>query len=328
MAIVRSSPSSADDRKRMIAGIDIGGTKIAVGLVGAGGIVITRTETPIQVERGFAAAMDRVSELLKTQLESHEAELQGIGIGCTGPVEPFSGELGDVNTLPGWQGSSPVAVLSTRFDVSAAMENDADAAALGEVAWGSGKGLNTMICITVGTGIGSGVILNGEIYRGAGESHPELGHHILDASGPVCTCGARGCWEAFASGPAIEHWMAMHAPPLQQGFASAKEICELARQGDALAQRAVAHTGRYLAMGLANIVTLFMPQAIVLGGSVMQSADLFLGTVRATIRQNCCLVPYEKCEIKLCSLGTDVGILGAAEVWNHRFHHREINRES
>jgi glucokinase len=200
------------------------------------------------------------------------------------------------------------------------MENDADAAALGEVAWGSGRGRTRLICVTIGTGIGAGVVLDGKVYRGAGRSHPELGHQVIETAGPPCSCGARGCWEALASGPAMVEWIKTIVPA---GYPSedltAREICARAQRGDEWARRAVEHEAYYLGVGLANIVTLFVPEAIVLGGSVMKSANLFLDRIHQVIRQNCGIVPYESVEISLASLGPDVGLIGAAEVWRNHF---------
>ena len=302
----------------MIAGIDVGGTKIAVGLIDNSGKVLARTDSPIHVERGPRDALSRILEILKAQVQQTGVAIDGIGIGCTGPVDPMTGELGDVNTLPGWQGWNPVSELSTELKVTAAMENDADAAALGEACWGSGKGKRSLICITVGTGIGAGVILNGEIYRGAHDSHPEIGHHIIDPAGPYCTCGAYGCWESLASGPSMEQWYAEQAGV--EIVLTAKEICALARAGDATALLAVRRGAKYLGMGIANIVTVLMPEAVVLGGSMMQSADLFLDDLQRMVRANCRIVPYQFCEISVASLGPDVGLIGAAQVWHHRFN--------
>lgn len=300
-----------------VAGVDIGGTKIAIGLVEKDGRVVLREEMPIHVERGPAYACERIVETLRKQVAARGAGLAGVGIGCTGPVDPVSGELGDVNTLPGWKHWNPVQELSAALGVSVAMENDADAAVLGEFYCGTTDAVSSLLCITVGTGIGAGIVLDRAIYRGAKGAHPELGHHIVEPDGPACSCGARGCWEALASGPAMEAWY------LEQsglpGSVPAKDICALARAGDDLALRAVEREARYLGLGLSNIVSIFMPQAIVLGGSVMRSADLFLPRIRQEIESNCKLVPYSDCKISLASLGHDVGLIGAAQVWRHRF---------
>ena len=247
--------------------------------------------------------------------------ISGIGIGSTGPVYPITGEIGDVNFFPEWKGQNPVKDLGEIFAVKAAIENDADAAALGEAGWGAGKDKNRLVYVTVGTGIGTGLIFDGQLYRGVDQSHPEIGHHVIDPSGPPCLCGFRGCWESLAAGPAMVAWLESEAPA---GYAyrdrlTAKRVCELAVQGDELARRAVDRETYYLGLGLANLVTLFAPDAIVLGGSVMKSASLFLAGIRKTIRESCRFVPFEKTELALASLGEDANLIGAARVWHHRF---------
>ena len=187
----------------MIGAVDIGGTKIAAGVVDGRGQVVASAECPTYPDGGFDSAMERVVSMLSEASREAGAAIEGICIGCTGPVDPVTGTLGNVNFFPTWEGSNPVAVLSHRFGVRVAMENDADAAALGEAAWGTGKGKSRLIFVTVGTGIGGGIILDGRIYRGVDASHPEIGHHVIDPSGPACSCGARGCWESFATGPAL-----------------------------------------------------------------------------------------------------------------------------
>lgn len=301
---------------RVVAGIDIGGTKIAIGLVDDAGKVIVRAETPTHAAEGPAAASARIIEILRTITWRAGASIDGIGIGCTGPVDPITGELGDVCTLPGWQGWNPVQELVTALGVAVAMENDADAAALGEAQWGIGKGKSSLIGITVGTGIGAGIILNGVVFRGADGSHPELGHHIVEPLGPLCTCGALGCWESLASGPALEQWYAKHHPG---ELKTAREICDMARAGYPGAQGAVDRMARYLGLGLSNIVSMFVPEVIALSGGVMQSSDLFLDRILNVVPSNSRLVPAEKCEITVSSLGADAGLIGAAQVWRSRF---------
>lgn len=305
----------------MIAAVDIGGTKIAVGMVDDNGQLLTRLETPTDAQLGYAKALDRTMDLLRQVAHSTGAEIAGIGIGSTGPVDPFTGEIGDVNFLPGWQGSPIVEDLGRRFRVKVAMENDADAAALGEAGWGAGKNKTRLIYITVGTGIGGGIILDGKLYRGVEHSHPEIGHHVIDVSGPACLCGFHGCWESLASGPAMAEWMKAESPPNypHRENLSAKRICELAQSGDALARRTVDRQAYYLGLGLANLVVLFTPDAIVLGGSVMKSAHLFLEGIRKVIAESCRYVPFEKTKLALASLGEDANLIGAARVWHHRF---------
>lgn len=304
-----------------IGAVDIGGTKIAVGIVDEDGRLLAQRQTPTAAVAGFDGAMDRVTELLRQCGEEANVSVQGLGIGCTGPVDPITGRIGVVDFLPGWEDASPVQVLGDRFGVSAAMENDADAASLGEARWGSGKGVDSLICVTVGTGIGGGIVLQGRLFRGVDGAHPEIGHHVIEPEGPPCFCGARGCWEILAAGPAMAAWAEIHAPKdyAHRHDLSARHLCALARQGDAFAQTAVQREARYLGLGIANLVTLFTPERIVLGGSVLQSADLFLPTIHETVRRTCGLVPFEKTTIAMASLGPDTPLIGAAQVWHHRF---------
>ena len=303
----------------MIGAVDIGGTKIAVGVVDDAGKVIAKVETPTEFARVYPDGLRRMVRMLREVAQKANTELSGIGIGSTGWVYPFTGEFGDVDFLPKWKGCNPVNDLAREFNVRVALENDGDASALGEAAWGAGKGKSRLIYVTVGTGIGGGIILDGQLYRGADKAHPEVGHHVIDASGPQCTCGFRGCWEALATGPALAAWFnakAQAADPQARAL-TAKEIFQCARQGHPLACEAVARETYYLGLGLANLINLFVPERIVLGGSIMKS--MRLEDLRKVIAQGCRFVPFEKTELALASLGDDANLIGAAQVWHHRF---------
>jgi len=181
------------------------------------------------------------------------------------------------------------------------------------------------VYVTVGTGIGGGIVIDGQLYRGADMSHPEIGHHVVDPSGPLCSCGFRGCWESLAAGPAMVKWLECQGSA--PGELTAKQICQLARQGDELARQAVRREAYYLGLGLANLVNLFVPDVIVLGGSVLKSAMLFLDGIREVMSQGCRFVPSLKTELALASLGEDANLIGAARVWHHRFR-QEVGRTS
>src|SRR5438105_6706250 len=305
----------------MIGAADIGGTKIAAGVVDDAGRVLARLETPTEAARAYPDGLRHMIRMLREAAKQANTGLSGIGIGSTGWVYPYTGEFGDVDFFPGWKGCNPVNDLAREFNVRVALENDGDAAALGEAAWGAGKGKSRLIYITVGTGIGGGIILDGRLYRGVDQAHPEVGHHIVDPSGPLCTCGFRGCWESLAAGPAMLAWAESKASldyPHRRDL-TAKRIFQLAREGDELALSAVKRETYYLALGIVNLINLFTPDMIVLGGSIMKSSDLLLGGVREIIRQVCRFVPFEKTELKLASLGQDANLIGAARVWHHRF---------
>jgi glucokinase len=302
---------------KMIGAVDIGGTKIAVGGVREDGTIVYRCECPTEPAKGFSDAMQRIKAILHN-VEDMCSGLDGISVACPGPLDPFTGVIGDVGTLPLWLGGNLIEELQTEFAVSVAVENDADAAALAEAKWGAAKHSRNSIYITVSTGIGGGIILGGELYRGVGASHPELGHQIIDASGPLCYCKAHGCWESLASGSAMVSWTREQQPTTSVTTAAA--ICELARQGNELALRAVKREGYYLGLGLANLVTLFTPDVITLGGGLMKSSSLFLDDALKVVRELCTQVPAEKTQIGLAFLGSDSGLLGAAQAWLCRYH--------
>jgi glucokinase len=303
-----------------IGAVDIGGTKIAVGIVDGDGKVLARTEAATN-PNDYARSIEAISRMLRETALEAGVEVTGIGIGSTGPVDPIKGEFGDVDFLPGWRGKSPVRDLERTFNVRAALENDGDAAALGEAGWGAGRNRSRLIYVTVGTGIGGGIILDGQLYRGVDGAHPEVGHQVIDPAGPQCTCGFHGCWESLATGPAMVAWFERNASgdSRQRDGITAKRICELAAAGDELARRAVEHESYYLGLGLANLINLFTPDAIVLSGSVMKSAPLFLDRIREVIRSGCRFVPADKAELMLASLGEDANLIGAARVWHFRF---------
>jgi len=301
----------------MIGAVDIGGTKIAVGAVTEEGEVITRLESATTPEAGFAPAMERTKAMLREAASRAAAGFQGIGVACPGPLDPFTGIIGDVGTLPGWQGCNLVLALGPEFGLQVAVENDCDAAVLAEAHWGTARSSGHFIYITVSTGIGGGIVHSGQLYRGAHGAHPEFGHQILDASGPLCYCRAHGCWESLASGPAMTAWVRQQQPSAPE--LTAAEICTLAEKGDPLARRCVEREGYYLGLGLANLITLFAPDTIALGGGVMKSSHLFLERAREVIRDVCTQVPDAKTQIVLASLGAGVGLAGAAQAWLSRY---------
>jgi len=302
-----------------IGAVDIGGTKIAVGIVDDSGRVLARQQAPTQTAGLWPQALILIATMLRKAARDASATIAGIGIGSTGPLDPLSGTFEHLDTIPQWSGASPVDDLAREFHVSVAMENDADAGALAEATWGAGRNKSRLIYITVGTGIGGGIILDGHLYRGVDGAHPEVAHQVLEACGPPCSCGLRGCWEALAAGPAMAKWMESHSEYTGRPGLTARRIYEHAMAGDPLAARAVERETFYLGIGLANLVNLFTPDAIILGGSVMKSAGAFLADIRKVIEQGCRFVPLDKVELSLASLGDDANLIGAARVWHHRF---------
>jgi glucokinase len=311
----------------MIGAIDIGGTKIALGLVNEErGAIVRQVVFPTEPQRGFKDGMGRVCAAMLKLLEESgmgvdPTGLRGIGVGCTGPLDPFSGVLAhNADTLPSWQGHNLVEGLKC-LGVPVVVENDADAAVLGEYTWGAGQGSTRFLYVTISTGIGSGAVLDHKLYRGVDGSHPEIGHSVVDPNGPPCYCGATGCWEMLASGTALAAWYNTRkagAPEQRAAGLSARQVCALAEQGDRLAQSAVQHEADYLGLGLSNLVNYFVPDVIALGGGVIKSWPLFKERVQRVVAQNTHMVPSEKVRILPARLGDDAALLGAAQAWLDR----------
>jgi glucokinase len=301
----------------MIGAVDIGGTKIAAGLVDEKGRLHARRQMPVRRQMPLVEGMREIARMIDEACAESGADLEGVGIACTGQIDPASGALKSNAFLPTWAGANLAQELMQHLGVSTALENDADAAALGEAAWGAGQDSRRFILVTVGTGIGCGLVFDGQLYRGVNGFHPEPGHHVVDPAGPLCFCGARGCWESMASGPALSRWLDEKARELGLKIPrlSAAQICALAGQHDPLAIRAIEREGYYLGLGLANLITIFAPDVIALGGSVMRSWPLFSESAWQVVRQNCGLVPHQETRILPAHFGSEASLIGAAQVW-------------
>lgn len=299
---------------KAIGAIDIGGTKIAVGVVTPEGEILRRYQFPTAAERGPQDALERMVAFLRRGMTESGTVLEGIGIGATGPVHPETGEFGNVEFLPGWEGFNILRALQQGLGLPAAIENDADAAALGEAAWGEGRGKARFAYVTVSTGIGVGLVFDGKLYRGLDGAHPEIGHMVIDPSGPACMCGFHGCWESLASGTGVSNlWQRLTGEA-----AEAEAIFAAAEAGDRRALEVVEQAAAYLGMGLANLVTIFVPEVIALGGGVMRSRRLFWGRLEQDILRYCGYVPARRVQLRVAGLGESAGLAGAAGVWLHR----------
>jgi glucokinase len=303
----------------VIGALDIGGTKIAIGIYDDHGKLYAKEVIPTDAKAGAEAATFRIAsslyQMMRLEPRLTGTTLDGIGIGCTGPVYPKTGKIGLTDLLPGWEGFCLSQAIEAKTGLKVFLENDADAAALGEWAWGAGLGSRSFLLVTIGTGIGAGVILDGRLYRGVDGSHPEIGHHFIDPGGPACACGGVGCWESLASGPAMEAWaQARHPQRLRR---SAKELCQAAEQGDRLVTQAVEREAYYLGLGIANLVTTFSPEIIALTGGVMRSQHLFLPKILEMVARMTTYVPNERVKIVAIPDQADAGLRGAAQVWIH-----------
>lgn len=313
----------------IVIGVDLGGTLVRAGAFDGDGNLLTMQEAPIEARRGAQAGLQRIAELVElVWQESGVGGLAGIGIGCTGPLDVIRGTINNPYTLPGWENVPIVPHLQGRFGVPVTLENDADVAALGEYWCGAGRGIKRLFAVTVGTGIGTALILDGQIYRGLNNAHPDGGHIVIDPSGPPCYCGANGCWESLCAGPAIarEAQQADLSGSVLLAMANgerekidARMVAEAARAGDPPATRIIEKAAHNFSLGIVNVITLFVPEMIVLSGGVMKSADLFLPTLRRVIARHSVMVPATDVRIEPAQLGAYAGLYGAAyTIWSKR----------
>ncbi|MFI5339387.1 MAG: ROK family protein [Candidatus Methylomirabilales bacterium] len=306
-----------------VLAIDIGGTKLAAGVVDAAGTILARGEVPTLAAEGPERVLDRIVRLCEDVLAAPRVSagsIQRIGIGCAGPVDRGAGLILKPPNLPGWTRVALVERIEKALGHPAVLENDANAAALGEFRYGAGRGASSLVYLTVSTGIGSGIILDGKIWHGVKDGAGEVGHITLLPDGPICGCGNRGCLEALASGPSIarraREALATERPSRlrEVGDFTAVDVVQLAREGDVLAGEVWDDTVRYLGLGVAAIVTILAPERVVIGGGVAQAGDILLEPLRREVRRRVKLVAVESIPVLPAALGPDVGILGAAAV--------------
>ena len=302
---------------KKILGVDIGGTDIKLGIVSDEGSILESGLIPTSAAEGPDRAAARVAGWLGVMRERH-GEICCAGIDCAGLIDGSRGYLYYSPNLPEWRDLDLGALFSGALGLRVTVDNDVNAAAWGEYVLGAGRGTGYFVCLTLGTGIGGGVIADGRLYRGWQGMAGEIGHHVIDPSGPECTCGARGCLEAMASAGSIvararEALAAGNGSALEDSPGlSARDIYEAAEAGDAVALEALAGTGRVLGAGLANVVHLFNPEVIAIGGGVAGAGELILGPAREAMRARLMDGILAKVRVVPAELGNNASLAGAA----------------
>jgi glucokinase len=281
--------------KQMVAGIDIGGTKIALALADTDGQILSLFRFPTQVELGPHRILDHTIKEIERMVEESGAQLIAAGVGCGGPLDRQRGLILSPPNLPGWDEFPIIELLEQRLKVPALLDNDANAAALGECQHGAGRGLRNVVYITISTGIGGGIIIGGEVVHGVGDGAGEVGHLTVWPDGPLCGCGERGCLEALCSGTSIarrarERLMegaqsSMTTMVAELSEVTAYTVVEAARKGDSLACEIWDDTIRYLAIGISDIIVTLAPEAVILGGGVATTGEQLLRPLREQIRR-------------------------------------------
>ena len=301
--------STGPDRRAI--GIDIGGTKIAVAAVDDQGAIRASTELATEAELGFDRAVGRMvaaADRVLAEAGWSRRELCGVGVGCAGPVSAERGVINNPYTLPTWVECDIVGRLRAIFDRPAYLENDADAAALGECFAGSARSCSRMVMLTFGTGVGGGAVVEGRVYRGTRGEHPELGHIPIDRAGPACYCGMSGCLESIASGSAIA------AAGKSAGFADSREVFTHAAAGNPAARAIVERVERALQSASWTILHTFMPELIVLGGGVMDEHYEVLAPAVAGQLPLATMVPPGGTRVVKALLSNRAGLVGAASL--------------
>jgi glucokinase len=310
--------------RRLLLGIDIGGTKVALALGDADGGLLSASRHEAEVARGPDHMLARIVDEAHRLLGAAEGKLEAIGISCGGALDRRRGLVLNPPNLPGWDSVPVVAHLSGALQAPASLDNDANLAALGEHRFGAGRPFANLVYVTVSTGIGGGIISEGKLVRGLSDSAGELGHQTLDPQGPPCGCGNRGCLEALSSGGAIarEARRAVEESPDEGAallaLASGKPdrlaawmVAQAAAAGDALAAALWHRAMEYLGLGIANVVSILAPQAVIIGGGMIAAGELLLAPVRSAVRSRVRLVPAEEVAILPAALGPDSALRGA-----------------
>lgn len=303
--------------------IDLGGTQLRAAMVSSAGSILSFATEPTQATQGPEAIIAQICRLLSEVLQQNPHQTpMGIGIGAPGPLDPQAGVVIAPPTLSGWNNVPLAEIIAEHFSLPVRLENDANAAALGEWHFGAGRGVQSMVFVTVSTGIGGGVITDGRILHGRRGLAAEIGHMTITNQGERCFCGSIGCFEAVASGTALGRRATAQTKPFDGSMmralsvdsdVSGRNVVDAARNGDALALALLEDEAHWLGIGFTNLLHLYSPDVIVMGGGISQGFDLLQERIAATIRSRAMPV-YRSVPIVTAQLGHQAGLVGAASM--------------
>jgi glucokinase len=313
--------------KEYSIGVDLGGTNIVSAIVNHQGKIINRLKVPTLAERGKEATIKRIIETIHENIVKSSVapgDIIGIGIGAPGPLDVKRGMINFAPNLPGWRNVPLRKILEDEFNMKVVLENDANAAAWGERSFGAGRGVDNLVCFTLGTGIGGGIIIDGKIYHGNNYGAAELGHMTVNKDGPRCNCGNYGCLEAYSSATGIKNRIKNR---IKEGIKSEylsfdddklfeslrlKSIFETARKGDKLTKSVVEEAISYLGIAIANIANILNPEMVVLVGGITNEGEKLLIPLREEAKKRAFYSNYKSLKIVIGELGGNAGVLGAA----------------
>lgn len=309
-----------------IIGVDLGGTNVRAAVVTTNGSIVGEGRTDSRAMEGLDATLGQIVAAIRMAIADAgicSSSVSGIGMGVPGTVKNDEGLVLWSPNFKDWNGVQLRDPIVAQLGVPVSMGNDANVAALGEYAFGAGQGSRCMVMLTLGTGIGSGLIINGRNWVGVSEAAPEMGHHIVLADGPRCGCGRYGCVEALCRRDAIvdraarKAHLGRHTSLIEKSghdlrYITPAMIAEAASEGDTISVETLQETGYYLGIAISNIINMLSPDKVIIGGGIAQAGDLLFAPIRRTVEVNALHEMLKVCEILPAQLGDDAGVLGGA----------------
>lgn len=319
-------------QEQVYAGIDIGATNIKFGLVDTGGKVLSKEQRPTLADKGrdpLLHLIANIGEQLMLMAAEEDYEISCLGVATPGSVDLAGTVVGMSPNIKDWKGAPIGPFLTERLNLPVWVDNDVNAMALAECKFGGGVGFNSVLCVTVGTGIGGGVIIDGKLWRGSSHAAGEIGHIPIDPNGPICKCGQTGCLETFCSSSAIVNRCREQLESgLTPGFDAVlngnikdlgiRKLFAAARKKDKVALNVIAESAKYLAMGLTSAVNILNPALVIVGGGIADGGAGFVEIVARELRERICDSAAENLRVVKAALGNNAGFIGAGILGEER----------
>lgn len=289
----------------LVLGIDLGGTQLRVALLDQHGTILRREARYTERAGGPEVIVEQINKLANAVIAGDKTRVVAVGVSAPGPLDSDQGRVIEIPTLPGWTNFPLRQVLSDEFKRPVVLENDGIAGAFGEWKFGEGRGVDNLVYVTVSTGIGGGIVADGNLLRGRRGMAGHLGHMMIDVDGPLCMCGGKGCFEVLASGSAL------NAAAIAGGYLDGKSVTEAARRGDARAIVILDNEADMLGYGFTSLLHLYSPQRLIVGGGVAAALDLMSVRIAAQV-QHLAMRPFRSVEIVGAGLANNSSLVGAA----------------
>ncbi len=311
---------------KAVLAVDLGGTNMAFGLMQRHGRLLARSKIPTQIQDGPKQTLARMAQALSAlRQQAKGVQIKAIGMGCPGPLNAKTGVVIATPNLVGWKNIPVTRIISQVLKLPAFLDNDARCAALGEWVYGAGQGKYDLLTLTLGTGVGGGVIIGGQPLSGVDSTAGELGHYAIDPHGPVCNCGQRGCLEAYASATALAYRSRVAVAKVKRGplwrlcggdlsKVTARLAHQALRQGDPAVKAVWQEAGWALGVSVAGLINVFNPQVVALAGGVMNGGQELLNDTRRIAKKLAYPTPARRVRIVRSSLNDEAGVLGAGEM--------------